>query len=580
MNFFRAIRQLFGWHGPQRPMDKPQSQSDFSTFDQTRSPADFYANEMDFRLSRRKDRYDVYDAMDDMADVSSVLDAYAEDASQIDHNTEKTVWIESDDNEIKQILNDFLQHTLDIEDWAEGCLRDTAKYGDDFAEVYADEERGVYSVFWMDPRDVERIENKEGILVGFERTEFIGAYVQNVTSELQAGRSGEAIKPTYEPWDMIHFRIFRRKRLRDEKCPNIYGTSLLAGSERIAKQVKILDDLLMIMRLTRSLDRDTYYVDVGRSQYDEEIKIIKRWKAALKRKQYIDPSSGRFDSKFDPMAWTEDTFWPVRENSTSKVERQSGMTNISDIVDIDHFRDKFFGSLRAPKAFFGYEGDVNAKATLSSQSIKWARAVYTLQRAFKNGIKRLCQIHLVYLGYEEKVDDFSVCMTLPSIIELLAKLESWQVVVDVADRMVDLGEKLGLDRKLWAEYVLNNVLWLSKQDVARFITTMPDEPQQPDADDQTSDDAQSTTQARRDAGSPNYSSDLPRLTPKNPADLSFRKSINPKDAVDAFSKPDGKLLSISDDKLKELDALILQEMLTVQNSETKPGNGHTSHALR
>lgn len=465
-------------------MSKPTLKDMALQSQQVQSAADRYHSELDFLHRKRQDKYDVYDAMDNMADVSSVLDAYAEDAVQLDQEHKKSVWITAKKLKTKKLLNSFLHETLNVEDFIEGLCRDVAKIGDDFANIKAKRGKGVTSLVWRDPRDIERIENQDGILIGFEETVLLGAYTQKVNTERQQGRDGSSVKPTYEPWDIIHFRIFKKKRLPQEKKPNIYGTSVLAGSERVAKQVKILDDLLMIMRLTRSLDRYTYYVDVGRSPVEEEVNILRRWKRALKRKTYFDPATGQFDSRFDPYAWSEDIFWSVKENRNSRVEVQQGITNISDIVDIDHFRDKFFGSMRAPKAYFGYEGDLNSKASLSSQSLKWSKAVTSIQRAVKQGITRLCQIHLAYLGLDTDADQFEVHMTLPSIVELLDKLEAWQNVVDVAERMSTLGETLSLDKYDWTVYILENVMWLSRDEVKKFARKIPKDQPQEEPDDQ------------------------------------------------------------------------------------------------
>lgn len=489
MGVLDTLKKVFNWPSAKRPVDKPPvtaKERALAQMEQQSSPANVYHNEMDFAYQRRQDRYDVYDAMDEMSDVASVLDAYAEDATQKNEQTKKTVWVESSNKEIREELNHLLHNVLHVEDCIEGIARDLGKYGDDFGKLLLDSSDGIRSIRWRDPRDVERIENRDGILLGFEEQLFLGEYRQKISMAMQAKQDPASIKPTYEPWDVVHFRIYKRKRLAREKIPNIYGTSLLAGSERIAKQVKILDDLLMIVRLTRSLDRKTYYVDVGKTAVEEEASILRRWRRALKRKTYVDPATGRFDSRFDPFGWTEDEFWPAKEGSTSRVETQQGLTNIADIVDIDHFRDKFFGSLRAPKAYFGYEGDVNAKATLSSQSVKWARAVVSLQRALIQGFTRLCQIHLALLGKDANAENFQVMMEPPSIVELLNKLEAWQTVIDVAERMSTLGETLQLDKRDWTIYILENVLWLSKQDVRKFIRKLPkEEPpeqQQPDQD--------------------------------------------------------------------------------------------------
>jgi hypothetical protein len=270
------------------------------------------------------------------------------------------------------------------------------------------------------------------------------------------------------------------------------------ASDRIAKQVKILDDLLMVVRMTRSLDHKIYYVDTGRSPVEEEVRILKRWRRALKRKMYVDPVGGRFDSRFNPFSWTEDEFWPVKEGTNSKVENIPGIGNIGEMIDIDHFRDKFFGSFRAPKAYFGYEGDVNAKATLSSQSIRWARAVNSLQRSVKQGLTRLCQIHLAWKDMDSSVSKFRVLMVVPSAIELLDRLEAWQTIVDVAERMAGLGETLQIDKKMWTTYILENTLWMSRQDIKKFVGTISTMPSADVGDDQPSDEPDDKPKSAQD----------------------------------------------------------------------------------
>jgi hypothetical protein len=70
-------------------------------------------------------------------------------------------------------------------------------------------------------------------------------------------------------------------------------------------------------------------------------------------------------------------------------------------------------------------------------------------------------------------DQFEIHMTLPSLVELLDKLEAWQNVVDVAERMSTLGDTMGLDKRDWTIYILENVMWLSKEDVKKFARGIP-----------------------------------------------------------------------------------------------------------
>ena len=475
MSFTSRLKKLFGLDRKVSTSDSPRSKLDNQYVDpNVVNPATLYYDVTNLSHQKRQERYDVYNAMDEMVDISSILDAYAEDATQMDNRTKKTIWVEAKDKKTQDTLNDLLHNRLNTEETVESTCRDVAKYGDDCARIFGDNRNGITSLKWRDPGDIERIETQTGLLIGFEELKSLPAYQQKVSAAISGKKDVFSIKPTYKPWDIIHFRIYRKKRLPYEKIHNVYGTSVLASSDRIAKQVKILDDLLMIMRLTRSLDRKTYYIDVGRSPIEEEIKILKRWRKALSgRINYVDPATGRFDSRFDPFAWTANEYWPTKENKNSKVEVTPGLTNVSDIVDIDHFDDKLFGSLRAPKAYFGREGDVEHKQSLSGQSIKWARAVQSIQRSVINGYTRMCQIHLSYLNMDPDKSKFNVLMVPPSLIELLNKLEAWQNVVDVAERLSALGETLNLNKYDWTEYILENVMWFTDQEARKFLKKVP-----------------------------------------------------------------------------------------------------------
>jgi len=475
MAFVDKLRSLFGWSGSRPPRVTAKDPELDQAF-QPVNPIDQYHDMMEVRKQKRRDRYDVYDAMDRMPDVSTILDAYAEDCTQTDNGKKCTIWIEGDDQSTVNELTELFE-TCSVEDWSEGLARDLGKYGDDFARIIGDDKKGVTSLEWRDPRDIERIENRDGILLGFETELTIGNYMQNVQDDQNA-------VPLYKPWDFVHWRIYKQKRLPYEKFRHIYGTSLMWSSDRVAKQMKILDDLLMIVRLTRSLDRHIFKIDTGRSPVEEEIRIIKRWKRQLSRKTYIDPASGRFDSRFNPYSFTEDIYWPQKEGTTSSVDHLPGLGNVNDMVDVDHFRNKFFGSFRAPKEYFGYGESGPNKQSLSALSIRWARAVNSLQKAVRQGLTRLCQIHLAWRDMDTDARKFKVMMVAPSAIELLDRLEAWQTIVDVAERMATLGDVLQINKSRWTKYILENALWLSKQEIELLISQTDDQPDNDQSDTQ------------------------------------------------------------------------------------------------
>ena len=480
------LRLLFGWSGSLPPPDKRrksdelnQMQSQFGV-----NPYQNYNNTVRPPYERRR-RYDIYDEMDELPEIASVLDAYAEDCTQTDREHNCSVWIEAEEKEVRKILEELFDR-LNVQEYVEAIHRDVAKYGDDFAEL--DIEDKIVGWDWRDPRDVERIENRQGTLVGFEETVLLkdviplldGSSPTTVINDTSSGNKEiDNIEFTYKPWDMVHFRLYKRKREWRQKFRNIYGTAVLAGAERISKQVKILDDMLMVRRLTKTLDTRIYKIDTGRASVEEELRILKRWKNSLKRHPFIDPTNGRFDSQFDPFTFQEDLFWPVSENSNSSVEVVQGNPNVADIVDVWHFRDKQFGVLRAPKAYFGFEGDVNSKSTLANQDIKWGRACNSLQRAVRNGLTRLCMIELSLHNIDATKVNFQIKMVVPSVLEDLSRLEAMQTFVDIAERLISLGEHMQLEPDEWRLHILKSVLGMSGDEIDKFMSHPGMEPLPP-----------------------------------------------------------------------------------------------------
>ena len=411
----------------------------------------------------RIEGYDTYDAMDELSDIHSVLDDYAGDSTQVDQDTKNIVWVEGEDQDVVDECNDLLHNILMVDDWAEGSCRDIAKYGDDFTRPVLSED-GVTSLEWLDPREIERIESRDGVLLGFEWLINLENFMDSVSKDV-------SVTPSLKPWEVIHFRRYVEKRVPGESSRNVYGTSILKASERPAKQNKILDDILMIARLTRGLDRYIFKVDVGNSAISESVSILKSWMRHLKRKVFIDPTTGRFDSRYKPMDFTQDIFWPIKENSKSDVTSVPGITDVKNIVDINYFRDKLFGSLRANKAFYGYEGEGSSSNTASSQSIKWARSVVSVQKAFKIGISRMCQIHLALKGLDTN-SVFTVMMVNPSLLEQLERLEAYASTIDIADRMLVMGQNFGFEKRAWVDYIMRNVLWLSNTEIDMMLGSM------------------------------------------------------------------------------------------------------------
>ena len=213
--------------------------------------------EQTFSLSgKRTDRYSVYEEMDTFDLPRSVLDAYAEEATQADRMTGQAFSISTNDTEIKKAYKQMAE-AIKLEDRATQLARNTAKFGDDFHRLIYSGGEGIQGMQRRKPEDLTRTEDKFGRLVGF--------------SERGQTYRGDRKHAVSWPWDYSHYRLLGGD-------DDVYGTSLLTGWFRPWRQMTLAEDATLIYRLRRAPDRNMIMVDVGDMDPVDQAAWMNRWK--------------------------------------------------------------------------------------------------------------------------------------------------------------------------------------------------------------------------------------------------------------------------------------------------------------
>lgn len=212
---------------------------------------------------------------------------------------------------------------------------------------------------------------------------------------------------------------------------------------------------------------------------------VNQWRQRFRKTMVVDPASPDFRKQYNPLTPLEDIFVPLIEGRESRVETLAGGGNIGEIYDLDHFRDEFFGTAKSPKAYFGFEGDVNAKATLYTQDVRWARTIKRGQRALLFGLRQLADTHLTLLrapGSEDKKYDigqtanaYVLQMAPISTLDEAARLELMKMRMELIEMMSRLATDMQLDPRAWATYLLLNYAKLPEDMVLKLIKKTPDE---------------------------------------------------------------------------------------------------------
>jgi hypothetical protein len=393
----------------------------------------------------------------------AILDVYSEETTQPDYDREQSIWVESKSAVMVKAGMECLRN-VQAEDRITPITRRMLKYGDAFRRLIYQTGKGVLAWKHASTAAVHRVEDKYSRLIGFRE---------------DGKQFRQKKRPISWPWDYLHFRILGKYE------ESGYGTSFLETLFRPWRQLTLSEDALLIYRLRRAPDRNLVMVDVGNMEDHEAIEWLNNWRKRFRKHEFIDPASPDYKKQYNPLTPIEDIFMPTREGNNSRVESLTGSANVGEIYDIDHYRRKFFGAAKVPQAYFGFEGDINAKATLMQQDVRFARTCKRVRKAQIYGLRQLLDIHYTLLPTDPKDEQYDftqaanaylVQMSPISYLDEWERIELVQLRYQLVEAMANLSQSLQIDAKTWAVYVLVNFAELLEDLVTKLIKKTPEGP--------------------------------------------------------------------------------------------------------
>jgi len=374
--------------------------------------------------------YADYEAMDTDPIIASALDIIADEAT-IKNDQNEVVSIKSSDENIQRVLYNLFYDVLNIEFNLWSWTRNMLKYGDFFLKLEIAEKFGVYNVL---PYTVYHIVRTEGsdpenpAKVEFQ-LELDGIAASSDPNYRKRPNSQQIVFDNYE---MAHFRLL------SDVSYLPYGRSYLEPARKIYKQVNLMEDAMLIHRIMRAPEKRMFYINVGSIPPNEVDQFMQKTINTMKKTPYVDPNTGQYNLKFNMQNMMEDFYLPVRGGDTStKIETTKGL-DYDGTNDVQYLQAKLFAALKIPKAYFGYEGDLQGKATLAAEDIRFARTVERIQKILESELTKIALVHLYTQGFTgESLTNFEVKLSTPSIIFEQEKVALLKEKVDLASQMKD-----------------------------------------------------------------------------------------------------------------------------------------------
>ena len=161
--------------------------------------------------------------------------------------------------------------------------------------------------------------------------------------------------------------------------------SYLHKAIKSLNQLRMIEDSLVIYRLSRAPERRIFYIDVGNLPKVKEEQYLRDVMMRYRNKLVYDASTGeiRDDKKF--MAMLEDFWLPRREGGRgTEISTLPGGQNLGEITDIEYFKKKLYRSLNVPPSRMDGEGGFNLgrSSEILRDEVKFSKFVARLRKRF------------------------------------------------------------------------------------------------------------------------------------------------------------------------------------------------------
>jgi hypothetical protein len=174
--------------------------------------------------------------------------------------------------------------------------------------------------------------------------------------------------------------------------------SYLHKAIKSLNQLRMIEDSLVIYRLSRAPERRIFYIDVGNLPKVKAEQYLRDVMMRYRNKLVYDANTGeiRDDKKY--MSMLEDFWLPRREGGRgTEISTLPGGQNLGEITDINYFQEKLYRSLNVPTTRIGGEGGFNLgrSSEILRDELKFSKFVGRLRKRFSNMFNDMLRTQLI-----------------------------------------------------------------------------------------------------------------------------------------------------------------------------------------
>jgi hypothetical protein len=178
------------------------------------------------------------------------------------------------------------------------------------------------------------------------------------------------------------------------------GTTLsyLHKAIKSINQLRMIEDSLVIYRLSRAPERRIFYIDVGNLPKIKAEQYLRDVMMRYRNKLVYNADTGEIKDDKKYMAMLEDFWLPRREGGRgTEISTLPGGQNLGEITDIEYFKKKLYRSLNVPPSRMDGEGGFNLgrSSEILRDELKFTKFVGRLRKRFSNMFNDMLKTQLL-----------------------------------------------------------------------------------------------------------------------------------------------------------------------------------------
>ena len=307
----------------------------------------------------------------------------------------------------KKIIEEFnnIQKMLNFSNLADDLFKRWYIDGRIYYHVIVNEKdpkQGIQELRYIDPRKIRKVRE-----VHKDRDPKTGANIIKSLAEYYVYNDRGTSTQTFSANVTQGLRIAPEaiinvnSGLMDAK--NVFVISYLHKAIKALNQLRMIEDAVVIYRISRAPERRIFYIDVGNLPKGKAEQYIRSIMIQYRNKLVYDASTGEIRDERKHMSMLEDFWLPRREGGKgTEITTLPGGQNLGEMEDVKYFQKKLLNALNVPVSRLepndGGVMGLGRTTEVTRDEVKFAKFVNRLRNKFSQIFDHALRIQLVLKG--------------------------------------------------------------------------------------------------------------------------------------------------------------------------------------